>query len=100
MPVQPMLNPAVGQAAVHSTPQPRASKLDKASTEFEALLLSQMLRSARESSGGGISGDDSEDSESNSSLVELGEQQFAQALAANGGLGIAKMVVAGLKNAD
>ena len=59
-----------------------------------------MLRSAREAGGTGLTGDDSEDSESNSSLVDVGEQQFAQALAANGGLGIAKMVVAGLKNAD
>jgi Rod binding domain-containing protein len=100
MPIQPMLNPAAGQAAPFSTSQPGASKLDKVAADFESLLLSQMLRSARESAGAGPCGDDSEDSESNSSLVELGEQQFAQALAANGGLGIAKMVVAGLKNAD
>ena len=32
----------------------------------------------------------------NSTLLELGEQQMAQALASNGGLGIAKMVMAGL----
>ena len=31
-------------------------------------------------------------------MVELGEQQFAQALASGGGLGIAKMVVKGLTN--
>ena len=77
-----------------------ASKVGKAATDFEALLLGQMLRSAREACGSGLTGEDDEDSESNSSLVELGEQQFAQALAANGGLGIAKMVVAGLKHAD
>jgi Rod binding domain-containing protein len=34
-------------------------------------------------------------------MLELGEQQFAQALASSGALGIAKMVVAGLtKNAN
>ena len=53
-----------------------------------------MLRSARESIHG-----EEDDSEANSSLIDLGEQQFAQVLAANGGLGIAKMVVAGLKHA-
>ena len=70
-------------------------KIRDAATQFEALLLTQMLRSARsedgtaESTGGqGASG---------SSLIELGEQQFAQALASSGGLGIAKMVIAGLE---
>ena len=33
-----------------------------------------------------------------SALLEMGEQQFAQTLANNGGLGIAKMVIAGLEN--
>ncbi len=48
-----------------------------------------MLKSARESGGGFIEmGDDGNDA--NSTMVELGEQQFAQALAANGGFGIAK----------
>lgn len=77
------------------------AKIQKAGTEFEALLLAQMLKSARESSGSGLTGDGGDDSDANSTMVELGEQQFAQALASNGGLGIAKMVVTGLtKNAD
>ncbi len=76
-------------------------RIQKAATDFEALLLAQMLKSARESAGGGIVGDSSDDSDANSTMVELGEQQFAQALASSGGLGIAKMVVTGLsKNAD
>ena len=54
-----------------------------------------MLKSARES-GGGITGDGDEQDETNSTLLELGEQQLAQALANNGGLGLAKMVIAGL----
>jgi len=102
VPIQPVLNATVNQAALLAAPQPKdtASKIGKAATDFEALLLGQMLRSAREACGSSLTGDDDEDSESNSSLVELGEQQFAQVLAANGGLGIAKMVVAGLKHAD
>lgn len=98
-PIQPLANSAAGAlGAMH--PKDSASKVSKAATDFEALLLGQMLHSARESGGMGLAGDDTEDSESNSSLVDLGEQQFAQALAANGGLGIAKMVIAGLKHAD
>ena len=101
MPIQPVLNSAVSAAALAAAqPKDTGSKIGKAATDFEALLLGQMLRSAREAGGTGLTGDDAENSESNSSLVDLGEQQFAQALAANGGLGIAKMVVAGLKHAD
>ena len=72
-------------------------KIRKLATDFEALLIAQMLKSARES-GGGVTGDGDEQDETNSTVVELGEQQMAQALAAGGGLGIAKMVIAGLTN--
>jgi Rod binding domain-containing protein len=65
--------------------------------DFEALLIAQMLKLARES-GGGMTGDSDEQDETNSTMVELGEQQLAQALSASGGLGLAKMVVAGLTN--
>jgi len=68
------------------------AKVKKAATDFEAILLAQMLKTARS--------DDSDDQQ-NSTMLELGEQQFAQSMANNGGLGIAKMVIAGLtKNAD
>ena len=72
-------------------------KIRKAATDFEALLIGQMLKSARES-GGGMTGDSDEQDETNSSMLELGEQQMAQALSSNGGLGLAKMVIAGLTN--
>jgi Rod binding domain-containing protein len=72
-------------------------KIQKAAMDFEALLIAQMLKLARES-GGGMTGDSDEQDETNSTMVELGEQQLAQALSASGGLGLAKMVVAGLTN--
>lgn len=63
------------------------------------MLIEQMLRSARESGGSGLTGEDEDDA--NSTILDMGEQQFAQALAASGALGIGKMVIAGLtKNAD
>jgi Rod binding domain-containing protein len=74
-----------------------AEKIQKAATDFEALLIAQMIKSARES-GGGMTGDSDEQDETNATLVELGEQQMAQALSNSGGLGIAKMVIAGLTN--
>lgn len=93
---------AVGTPAmVPVNSKENTSRIRQAATDFEALLLNQMLRSAREAGGHGLSGDEEEDDQADSAMIELGEQQFAQALASSGGLGIAKMVVAGLtKNAD
>lgn len=87
--------PAVASGSPNSKDTPE--KIAKAAMDFEALLIAQMLKSARES-GGGMTGDADEQDETNSTMLELGEQQLAQALSSSGGLGIAKMVVAGLTN--
>jgi Rod binding domain-containing protein len=87
--------PATGIQAQHFKDTPE--KIGKAAKDFEALLIAQMLKSTRES-GGGMTGDSDEQDETNSTAVELGEQQLAQALSNNGGLGLAKMVTAGLTN--
>ena len=102
MATQPALMPVTTPTDLSPGPvKDSPAKIQKAGREFEALLLAQMLKSARESSGSGLTGDDADDKDANSTMVELGEQQFAQALASSGGLGIAKMVVTGLtKNAD
>jgi Rod binding domain-containing protein len=82
-----------GQSGLASDPR-QTAKVGHAASEFESLLIAQMLRSARESSD--ADSDQGDGAETNSPLKDLGEQQFAQALANSGGLGIAKMVVAGL----
>lgn len=61
-----------------------------AAAEFEALLVAQMLRSMREASGGGWLGGDEQDAAF--SLMEMAEQCLATALAAQGGLGLARLV--------
>ena len=88
----PSTNPAHTSAGQQPAPEQR--KVQKAATDFEALLIAQMLRSAHGEGAGSWSGDGDTAS---SSLVDLSEQQFAQALAEQGGLGIGKMVLAGLK---
>lgn len=100
MAIQSINAPSLIQAAgTSSIPSPKESsaKLRRSATDFEALLLGQMLKSAREAGGTGLTGSGDQD-EANSSLLELGEQQFAQAMASSGALGIAKMVIAGLTN--
>lgn len=93
------VSPSWAASSVESSSGKDSARINQCAKEFEGLLLAQMLLSAR-AAGGGLTGDD-DDSEGNSTLLELGEQQFAQALANSGALGIGKMVIAGLtKNAD
>jgi flagellar protein FlgJ len=80
-----------------SSKQP--DKIAEVSKQFEALMIGQMLKSARESSGGGwLGNEDDQDDQTGSLVMEMAEQGFSQAMAARGGLGIAKMVTANLEH--
>jgi len=66
--------------------------------QFEALMIGQMLKSSREASGGGwLGNEDNQDDQTGSLVMEMAEQGLSQAIAAHGGLGIAKMVTANLE---
>ncbi len=81
-------------ASVSKKPDPIA----QVAKQFEALMIGQMLRSARESSGGGwLGNEDDQEDQTGSLVMEMAEQGFSQAMAARGGLGIAKMVTANLE---
>ncbi len=73
-----------------------ATKVEGAAKQFEALMIAQMLRTARENT-------EDQDS-SGSTMLDMADQQFSQVLANNGGLGLAKLVVKGINqgqvNAD
>jgi Rod binding domain-containing protein len=101
--MQPASAAFLGSAAPSpsSIPKENRTKIAQCAKDFEGLLLTQMLRSAREAGGGGLTGEGGDENEANSTLIEFGEQQLAQALANRGALGIGKIVEAGLvKNAD
>jgi flagellar protein FlgJ len=73
------------------------AKIKDAARQFEALLIGQMLKSMRDSEGGWLgTGDD----ESSSSAMEYAQEMFAQSLSANGGLGMASLVMKGLRPPD
>jgi Rod binding domain-containing protein len=73
-------------------------KISGVAKQFEALMIGQMLKSAREGSGGGwLGNEDDQDDQTGSLVMEMAEQGFSQAMAARGGLGIAKMVTANLE---
>lgn len=79
-PVSGLNNPA---AAV------KTDAIDKSARDFEALLIAQLLRAARESG----------ESAEADSVMEMAESQFASVLAANGGLGLAALVTTALSAA-
>jgi Rod binding domain-containing protein len=65
-----------------------------ASKDFEALLIGQMLRSVREEGSGWLgTGED----EASSTAFGLGEEELAKALTASGGLGLSRIIEAGLR---
>ena len=85
--------------ALNQSPAPssgHSARLHDAASQFEAMLIGQMLKSVRESADG-LS---AENDESMNTYSEISEQQFAQAISAQGGLGIAKMVTAQIGNRD
>jgi Rod binding domain-containing protein len=82
--------PGAGQTTAPASNQQKGAA---AARDFEALLIGQMLRSAREEDSGWLgTGDD----EAGSAAYSLGEDQLAKAMAAGGGLGLARVIAAGL----
>ena len=87
---QDLLLPGAGQPAAPANNQQKGVAAAK---DFEALLIGQMLRSAREEGSGWLGTDDDD---AGSAAFSLGEDQLAKAMAAGGGLGLAKVIAAGL----
>jgi Rod binding domain-containing protein len=79
------------------TPVPRddPKRVADAARQFESLMIGQLLKSMRESGEGGWLG--TGDDQAGAQAMELAEEQVAQALAQQGGFGLARLVVAGLK---
>src|SRR5260370_1197875 len=68
----------------------KSNKVASAAKQFEALIMGQVLKAARESSDGGWLGSGGD--QTGELTLEMAEQEFARALSAKGGLGIAKLV--------
>lgn len=81
---------AVPLAAARQPDTP--AKIRDAAEQFEALLLGQILRAARQSGGWMGASDASSDC-----AIEYAEQQFASVMAKQGGLGLAALIAQGLE---
>jgi Rod binding domain-containing protein len=92
-----MINPAISAAPAATldwAPPAKPSQVQDAAQQFEALMIGQMLRSVREAAR-----DDDSDS-SGETMMDLADQQLSQLLARNGGLGLAQMIVKGLRTEE
>ena len=74
-------------------PPSNTTKLRESARQFEALLIGQMLKSARESGGSWFGGGEDDAA---STAVGMAEEHLAQTLASQGGLGLASMVMQGV----
>jgi flagellar protein FlgJ len=70
-------------------------KILDAAQQFESLLVAQILKTARDVGAEGWLGEEQDSAVS--SVMELAEEQFAQAIAKHGGLGLAQMIYAQLR---
>ena len=90
MAISPVLTTGAGNPASKDTPE----KIHDAAQQFEALLMGQILRSARQGGSGWLgSGEDS----SAECATDYAEQQFAAVLSQQGGLGMARLIAKGLE---
>ena len=80
-------------AVPHKADSPE--KIKDAATQFEALMIGQLLKAAHEESGDESLGGDSDPA--SASAMDFANDYFARAMAAKGGLGLSNMIVAGLE---
>ncbi len=71
-------------------PEPKPKNAAEAAKQFEALLIAQMLRSAREAAG-------LDQDSTSETMFDVAGQEFAKMIANNGGLGLAKMIATSLE---
>ena len=81
---------ALPVSTVTESSNPVSQKVKTAATQFEAMLIAQMLSSSRESDASGW-GEDGGD-KTGDTMMEMAEQQLSQVLASKGGFGMARMV--------
>lgn len=84
-----------GTLAVSSKDSPE--KIRDAASQFEALLIGQVLRSAQSDEKEGLFGGGED--QAASSAMDFANDYFARALASQGGLGLTRMITKSLEHA-
>jgi Rod binding domain-containing protein len=68
------------------------AKIEKGAKDFEAMLLTTWMQQAEKSIATVPGAEDDEDAAGREQMMSLGVQSVATSLAANGGIGIARMI--------
>src|ERR1700679_127891 len=86
---------AAATAAENASP-----RLKNAAHQFEASLLTELLKPMREQSEFSDKDEEDDDSSADGSMREYGTEAMAECLSEHGGIGIAKMVLAKLARVE
>ena len=82
-----------GAATSHKADSPE--KIKDAASQFEALMISQILKAAHGDSDEGAFGGETDPA--SASAMDFANDYFARAMAQKGGLGLSHMIVGGLQ---
>ena len=93
MTISSVSSSALGITPSHSSDSPE--KIKEAASQFEALLIGQILKAAHGDSEEGSFGGESDPA--SASAMDFANDYFARAMASKGGLGLSKMIVDGLE---
>jgi Rod binding domain-containing protein len=85
--------PVSGALGAHTPDSPE--KIKNAASQFEALMIGQILKAAHPDSDDDSMGGDSDPA--SASAMDFANDYFARAMAAKGGLGLTNMIAAGLE---
>lgn len=88
------ISSVLSSGATSATKSQTPEKVRDAAQQFEALLMGQILRSARQGGSGWLGGGEDSSAEC---ATDYAEQQFAAVLAQQGGLGMADLIAKGLE---
>jgi len=81
---------AINAAKANVPSTQKDSRVHKAAQQFEALMIGEMMKTVREGGEEGWLG--SGDGTGDDTAIGMAESQFSQAMASNGGLGLAHMI--------
>jgi Rod binding domain-containing protein len=92
------INALAGMNWSAGTPQGKNSteKVKGAAEQFEALMIGQLMKTAREAGSSGWLGTGEED-QAGQTGMDMAEQQLASVMAKSGGLGLTKFITQGLE---
>ena len=90
------LLPPVGNLTPQGTQRADSRQWKQAGEEFESLLVTHLLKTAREAGGWLGTGSD----RSMDSMMEFAEEQLSKLLVAQGGLGLTRAVMDGLQQTE